>query len=161
MVSTSLKQSFKNGFTLVELLVVISVIGILAAMLMVNFVGVRERAADAAIKSNFDQLKKALRLYYNDYQRYPNNSGAQIQGCGGAGTTVCNGGTFTAGTTVYMKDLPSDYTYYSDGDQYFLLRGELNNASDEAIEQSQARCATEISAEGITPAAGDYFVCQD
>ncbi len=33
----------KNGFSLIELLVVISIIGVLSAVLMINFVGTRER----------------------------------------------------------------------------------------------------------------------
>ena len=61
----------KPGFTLIELLVVISIIGILAALLIANMVGIRERARDSAIKTNLGQLQTALRLYYNDLQRFP------------------------------------------------------------------------------------------
>ncbi len=63
------------GFTLIEILVVVSIIGILAALLLANMVGIRERAADTRVKNNAAQLKNALRLYYNDNQTYPASSG--------------------------------------------------------------------------------------
>lgn len=159
---------FRNqrGFTLIELLVVISVIGILAGLLLTNFVGVRGRAADVRIKNDLNQLKKALRLYYNDYQLYPASSGGSIMGCGAAGTAACSGGgTFSAGSgggILYMKQLPADFVYYSDGDDQFILVGVLENASDEDLAASLDRCdpAGKSFYTG-TPAADEYFVCED
>ena len=152
-----------NGFTLIELLVVISIIGVLSALLVANFVGVRERAADTNRKNDLTQLKKALRLYYNDYQGYPVGSGS-LEGCGDAGDTPCSlGGVFEAGTgdTVYMKELPEEFEYHSSNDERFVLLVELDNASDEDITASQTRCSSEISAENVTVTAADFIVCQD
>jgi len=52
-----------KGFTLIELLVVISIIGILATLIFANFAGVRERARDAARKSDINQIQKGLEIY--------------------------------------------------------------------------------------------------
>lgn len=155
---------FKKGFTLVELLVVISVIGVLSALLVANFVGVRERAGDASKKANLRQLKTALRLYYNDYQRYPAQSGVTFAGCGAAGTSNCSpGGEFSAGAggTVYMKQLPTDYFYYDHATDVnrFLLRIVLDNPSDGDIQTSQSKCSPGDF--GVTPGTSDYFVCED
>ena len=139
-----------KGFTLIELLVVISISGILAGLLLLNFVGVRGRASDTKIKNDFRQLKSALRLYYNDNQNYPDTA------------TMPTSGAFDDGAdTIYMKELPANFTYYSDGDETFLLQAPLDNPGDEDITTSQTQCGSEITEYSVTPAASDYFVCQD
>lgn len=156
-------RSSRSGFTLIELLVVISIIGILAGLLLANFVNVRERAADAKRKNDVNQMKKALRLYYNDNQNYPDQgTGNSIEGCGADGDQAC-GTNFTAGSTVYMKDLPvaTEYDYYSSGSETFLLVTTLANASDEDATTSQARCSAEVSEYSVTLDTADYVVCQD
>ena len=103
----------KKGFTLIELLVVISIIGVLTAVILPNMVGMRERARDSKIKSSLEEMKIALRLYYNDYQTYPaDDSAGSMRGCGVSGTADCSpGGSFVAGSTTYMQQLPSGYSY--------------------------------------------------
>jgi len=66
-------QKLKNrtGFSLIELLVVISIMAVLTAILLMNLVGARERSQDAQKIQNMTQLKNALRMYYNDNQYYP------------------------------------------------------------------------------------------
>jgi len=60
------------GFTLVELLVVIAVIAILAAILFPVFAGAREKARAATCLSNMRQLGQAIDLYRGDYDgKYP------------------------------------------------------------------------------------------
>lgn len=56
----------KSGFTIVELLIVIVVIAILAAITIVVFSGIRQRANDSQRKSDLSQVAKALRLYKVD-----------------------------------------------------------------------------------------------
>jgi len=52
-----------TGFTIVELLIVIVVIGILAAITIVAFNGVQNKANDAAIQSDFANISKKLEVY--------------------------------------------------------------------------------------------------
>lgn len=52
-----------TGFTLVELLIAIVVIAILAAVSVVAFNGIRSRAIDTAVKNDFDNLAKQIKLY--------------------------------------------------------------------------------------------------
>lgn len=157
----------QQGFTLIELLVVIAIISVLAGLLLTNFVGARSRAADAKKKNDLRQLKTALRLYYNDYQRYPAASGPSIAGCGINGTGSCTGGgVFSAGAgpTVYMNQLPTGFNYFAPagGGNAFLIRMQLENASDADIAASVARCnPTSRSYYSGTPGALDYFVCED
>jgi len=52
-----------SGFTIVELLIVIVVIGILAAITIVSFNGVQNKANDAAIQTDFATIAKKLEVY--------------------------------------------------------------------------------------------------
>jgi len=162
-----INKKFKTGFTLIELLVVISVIGLLTALIMVNFNAARERARDVSRKSDLDQIKKALRLYYNDQNEYPADASNQIVACGSGETPVaCSwDANWTRGSMVYMRILPQDpitdqsyyYTQESDG-QDFCLYSILENQSDADIANSNARCS------GCTLYDADdnsYEVCAD
>ena len=140
----------RKGFTLVELLIVISIIGVLAGFLFVNFSNVRERGRDSRRKNDLNQIKTALRLYYNDYQKYPTDNGSGgIIGCGTLGDQVCTwGGSFGSTDVQYMK-LPLDplnqglyvykYAQYG-GDDGFRLTVYIENNSDPAAHNSQRDC---------------------
>lgn len=66
---TSLRRS--SGFTIVELLVVIVVIGILAAITMVSYSGITKKANEAAIVSDLATAKNQFALYYTEHSVYP------------------------------------------------------------------------------------------
>lgn len=139
----------KLGFTLIELLVVIFIIGILAALVLPNLMGFRERARDTGKKADLNQLKKALRLYYNDNQEYP-------------GSIPAAGSEFSTGDTVYMKEVPEHDDYgVSDTGEQFVLTIELDNESDDDIGDSQSRCSSSLSAAGVTAGTNDYVACED
>ncbi len=61
----------KTGFTIVELLIVIVVIGILAAITVVAFNGVQQRARHASILNDIAYVDKLLRLYHAEFGAYP------------------------------------------------------------------------------------------
>jgi len=74
-----------KGFTLVELLVVISIIGILANIILVNVQGVREKARDVKRLQDANQIITGLEMYYQDYGRFPTAYEAD------SGDSCCNG----------------------------------------------------------------------
>ena len=85
-------------------------------------------------KSDLKQVKTALRIYYNDYQGYPNNNAdGLIVGCG---LTFDWGQEFSCNGTVYAKELPEDpagqpYFYEQQlGDEGFNLYACLENLGD-------------------------------
>src|SRR5690242_21213368 len=66
---------FQSGFTIVELLIVIVVIGILAAITIVAYNGVQERATNATIKSDMANAAKKIELFKVDNgDKYPTSS---------------------------------------------------------------------------------------
>jgi prepilin-type N-terminal cleavage/methylation domain-containing protein len=88
------KINSQRGFTIVELLIVIVVIGILAAIAIVAFNGIQTRAANAKTVSAAGAYAKAIKLYHADKGQYPSVSRACLgtgypTGNGGGGTTQC------------------------------------------------------------------------
>ncbi len=151
------KYNAKRGFTLIELLVVVAIIGVLTAVLLVNLVGIRERAADTKKKADLNQMKSAMRLYYNDNQSYPPNSGGSIQACNGA--SCAEGSEMNSGSgTVYMKNVPEYDAYWvsGDGESYYIYVA-LTNASDQDIVDSFERCSSLL----VSDTEGVFYVCSD
>ncbi len=70
-----MKRSISNlkAFTIVELLVVIVVIGILAAITIVSYSGVANKAITASIKNDLDNNLKMLKMYHIDHGYYPSS----------------------------------------------------------------------------------------
>lgn len=97
-------HSRNSGFTIVELLIVIVVIGILAAITIVAFNGIQARSRDSSVDSSVVALKKAIELYNADVGTYPAVSGcSDNSGCGIAGLA-------TPLVPKYIGAMPSSLT---------------------------------------------------
>lgn len=117
---------FVRGFTLIEMLVVVSIIGILAVLVSANLNSARSRARDAERKSDLKNIATALRLYYNDNGSYPASNYFD----------ALWGEPWTVNTTTYMNTFPKDplssqtYKYENVDSDSFTLSACLENASD-------------------------------
>jgi len=147
MKTMNLELKTKNGFTLMELLIVMAILGILATLLIGNFTTSQRKGRDAQRKSDLKQIQEALEMYLNDKGIYPSASSGQIVGCGSCGSapSACSWSsqpefrdTVPAGCgTTYMKKLPKDplaaqnYYYWASGDQKsYKLYATLENSRD-------------------------------
>ena len=136
----------RQGFTLVELMVVIVIMGILVTIGTFAFQTSQKKSRDSRRKSDVNQVTKALEMYNTDVGTYPSGGTAsttdagKIIGCGDTTKVVCNWGESFSNTTkaTYMVKLPKDpqtsRTYYYEriGNGYRLY-ARLENAEDAAI----------------------------
>lgn len=105
-----------HGFTIVELLIVIVVIGILAAITIVAFNGVQQRAQATKMTSAVEKYAKALAIYRTNENAYPITTSQGI-GCFD-GTVSCWGSAnqaastaLLAGVRTVMPSAPLDLPY--------------------------------------------------
>lgn len=109
--------SHQRGFTLIELLIVIAIVGVLATLVMANFLSVRSRARDVQRKADLRQLQSAIEFYRSDRGTYPTSP---LPACGSA---------LSFGGTTYMQKIPCDpmntgqytYRYTTTGTTYNLI----------------------------------------
>ena len=76
----------KSGFTIVELLVVIVVIGVLAAITVVAYNGIAGRAKESSLISDMSNARKVLEMYKIEYSYYPDYNDCSIPE---SSTTIC------------------------------------------------------------------------
>lgn len=65
----------KKGFSLMELLIVISIIGILIAVSVVSYGSAQKKSRDSRRRSDMKAIQNALEQYYADNSSYPNVAG--------------------------------------------------------------------------------------
>lgn len=136
-----------SGFTLVELLVVMSILGVLMTIAGITFRSSQLKGHDAQRKSELKEVVNALELFYGDYNQYPASVGGKIAACPYNPAThtgsPCQWGesAFTDGVTTYHKTIPADpsrgqeYNYQnpaSEGQQAYQLFAALENLQDPA-----------------------------
>jgi general secretion pathway protein G len=73
MTTRTAQRRLQRGFSLIELLVVVTIIGILAAAAMINVRNAVRKAQETALKDNLFSMRKAIDNFYADKQRYPND----------------------------------------------------------------------------------------
>lgn len=71
---SSLKTAFHRGFTLIELMIVIVIIGILVTTLVPRITGTQGRARDTGRLADLNQISQAAEVYLDDFGSYPPNA---------------------------------------------------------------------------------------
>ena len=66
-----IRRNRRQGFTLVELMVVVAIIGMLAAVVTVNVMGQSHKASVGRVKADMATIKQAMNMFKTDCGRYP------------------------------------------------------------------------------------------
>jgi general secretion pathway protein G len=112
----------QDGFTLIELMVVILIIGLLATIVVQNLRSATDKAKRVKAQADISQIKSALDRYYLDAGSYP-TSDQGLPALIAAPSTSENDPKDWGGP--YIERIPPDpwghpYFYQSDGNEYLL-----------------------------------------
>lgn len=136
------------GFTLMELMIVMMIIGILVTIVAGSFMQTKVKSRDAQRKNDITQLQRSLEAYLNDHGEYPDSTGGKVMSLDwGAPFTDANG-------TVYMISLPNDikaptiqfYYHTNSTNMKYQLFTTLENAQDSDVKtfSTPPTCGTVI-----------------
>lgn len=162
-----------RGFTLVELLVVLAIIGLLSSIVLTSLNAARVKARDALRKSQTSEFKAALELYYFKNGKYPcGNASCSIAvvpfnatfnfGVNPVNTLISDGDIssvpsdpiYPDGTTLQNCNAngPSGYCYCSAGTDSYVLT--VNTEDDTKGDPTSDRCYINVGPNASTYCQG-------
>lgn len=147
----------RKGFTLIEMLIVVAIIGILASIVIVGLGPAQKRGRDARRIADMRETQTALELFYTKNGHYP---GVAVAGpdedaaCAQAQTSWATLTTCLKGSKLGVNNVPNDptsgktYLYNSDGTTY-VLGATLDDVSNPAFNNAIT----------VNPVAGGTIAC--
>ncbi len=97
------KIGAQQGFTLVELLIVVIILAILAAIIVPQFTAATDDATQSAYDTNIANIRSAVDLYRQQHQEYPGNLTSTGAGCPAGSANVVG----AAGEPAFVAQLQS------------------------------------------------------
>ena len=138
----------QKGFTLIEIMIVVAIIGILTGMVTINLSSARERARDVERKGDLRDIANAMELYKNDHNPpvYPDTATWR--------SDLLSGG-YLKSTPVDPKEKNAagswvDYSYTNEGDLEYTLVACLENSGD-GDKDATNTCSSGVSYTKVQP----------
>ena len=143
-----MKSKLQRGFTLIELMIVVAIIGILAAIAIPNFTRFQAKSKQSEVKTNLKAIFTAAKSYFAERDNYGstfNDIGyasepggrykfAWNASTGGNTSISCTPGTATANTTLFTGTGCGNVDTDATVDQWFINdTNTLSNTSDDVI----------------------------
>ena len=117
------RRSNQDGFTLIEIMVVILILGLLATIVVQSLRGATDKAKRVKAQADIAELKTGLDRYYLDAGSYPtSDQGLPVTGCGAARAAMFRPTMSRAVTCNRFRRIRGamPYFYQSDGNSYVL-----------------------------------------
>jgi len=116
---SSFKFQGKKGFTLIEILIVVAIIGLLASVVLVGLGSFRSRGRDARRVSDLREVQNSLELYYFKNNSYPTaNSWADLRTAltaAGIGVSIVPNDPLSDSGKTYYYGVSADKQSYTLG----------------------------------------------
>ena len=126
----------KSGFTLIEVLIVVFIIGLLASVVLIGLGAFRQRGRDARRVADLRSAQNALELYYTKNNQYPKVTGSGSQTWTDLETAINN-------ANIGVSSIPKDplggsatYEYSSDATdvpQSYVLKAALEDKNNQVL----------------------------
>ena len=136
----------RKGFTVIEILVVVAIIGILASVVLFGVDSAKRKARDARRVADLSQMAQVIEIYNNDNGEYPSDLNADL-------------------SQYFPQGVPNDpvpsktYNYVHDGSQCYVLRAELDRDNRSILDRDldgEIDCGGIINCNDSEP---PYFYC--
>jgi prepilin-type N-terminal cleavage/methylation domain-containing protein len=129
-------QSFRRGFTLLEVLIVVAVFGLLATLAVLSLNSARASLRDTQRLSDVAVLRAGLSQYWLERATYPVSDGVDL-GAAGTNTEQLSGAGFTssgeATTPVYLQRVPVG----PKGNEFYRYRGSSQGYSIRFVTETE------------------------
>jgi len=149
MKNASLKRS---GFTLIEVLIVATIISLLASVGITSYSSFNQSSRDARRKADLEQVRGALELYRSNNSAYPTPGGTYGLPFGTAGLSDA--------TNTYMSKIPQDpkssYSYFYTVDSGDYTIGSLLEGTSTCLASSGTDCQTTAGEQACNYCQGPY-----
>lgn len=159
----------RKGFTLVEMLIVIAIIGILASIVLVGLGPLQRRGRDARRIADLRSIQNSLELYFNKCNHYPGGANCEDPTSGnpswGELTNALTGAGI--GTNIIPNDPAAgddvsssrSYQYATDSDGIsYVLRAQLEDEDNPALIQSLKNDQLPSGVGGIDCSTPNYCI---